>query len=58
MNLTNSFFSLRKISLVPDFDSQFERNERAKFARTRKEIELHQQDLLQRAFIEERQISA
>lgn len=58
MNLPQSLFSLRIFGSVPAHDLYFEEDERAKFARTRKAIELHEQELLQQALIEERQLSA
>jgi hypothetical protein len=53
----NSFLSLRIFGSVPEFDHQLELEERAKFARTRRDIELQQQELLQKALLEERQLS-
>ncbi len=53
----DSFLALRIFGSVPEFDHQLELDERAKFARTRRDIELQQQELLQKAMLEERQLS-
>lgn len=57
MEAPDSFLSLRLFGSVPEFDHQLEQNERAKFARTRRDIELQQQELLQKALLEEHQLS-
>lgn len=58
MLLPESFLSLRIFGSVPDYDRQLEQEQRARSARTRRDIDLQEQDLLQRALIEERQISS
>jgi|DEB19_MinimDraft_3_1074340.scaffolds.fasta_scaffold460735_1 hypothetical protein len=58
MLMPHDFIALRIFGSVPEFDHQLELDERAKIARTRKNIELHEQELLQKALIEERQLSA
>lgn len=58
MMLPESFFSFRIFGSLPEFDYQLETDQRAKSARIRRNIDLHEQDLLQQAAIQERQISA
>lgn len=58
MLLPEPFLSLRIFGSVPEFDHQLEQDQRAKTARIRREIDLQEQDLLQRALLEERQISS
>ena len=57
MLMPHNFIALRIFGSVPEFD-QLEQDERAKIARIRKNIELQEQELLQKALIEERQLSA
>ena len=58
MVMTQAFLALRIFGSVSEFDHQLELEERAKFARSRREIDLQQQELIQKALIEERQLSA
>ena len=58
MNLPHSLLALGIFGSVPEFDYQLENDERAKFARTRRTIEQHDQELIQQALIQERQLSA
>lgn len=58
MIFPESFFSLRIFGSLPEFDHQLETDQRAKSARIRRDIDLQEQDLLQQAAIQERQISA
>jgi hypothetical protein len=58
MNLPHSLLALRIFGSVSEFDYQLEIDERAKFARTRRTIEQHDQELIQQALIQERQLSA
>lgn len=55
--MPHDFIALRIFGSVPEFDHQLELDERAKIARTRKNIELHEQELLQNALLEEKQVS-
>ena len=57
MLMPHDFIALRIFGSGPEFDHQLELDERAKIARTRKNIELHEQELLQNALIEEKQVS-
>ena len=57
MLMPHDFIALRIFGSVPEFDHQLEIDERAKIARTRKNIDLHERELLQNALIEEKQVS-
>ena len=57
MLMPHDVIALRIFGSVPEFDHQLEIDERAKIARTRKNIDLHEQELLQNALIEEKQVS-
>jgi hypothetical protein len=58
MDFPQTLLSLRFFGSIPEEHCQLEHDERAKISRTRKSIEFHDQELIQRALIEERQISS